>query len=67
MVADNATVRLRGGQVQEVRSARLDPGPERERVIDATFHQHPFPGNVVYYLARHHIQAVGEFFRLEPV
>ena len=67
MAADEATVRLRGGGVQAVRSVRLASGPERDGVIRATFRQHAFPGNVVYYLARQHITAVGEFFRLDPV
>jgi len=40
---------------------RLDPGPDRDRAILATW-QHPFPGNVVYRLARRHILAVGAYF-----
>jgi len=49
-----------------VRAVRLPPGDERDAVIAATWHQHPFPGSVWYYLARRHISAVGTYFRLEP-
>jgi len=49
------------------RPVRLTPGPEREAAIRATWRQHPFPGNLMYYLARDHIREVGTFFRLEPV
>ena len=47
-------------------AVRLDPGREREAAIRATS-QHPFPGNLIYRLARGHIRAKGVFFRLEPV
>lgn len=66
LASGRATVRLRSGRVAPVVARRLPAGPERDRVIRATFRQHPFPGNVVYFLARRHIEAVGEFFRLEP-
>jgi hypothetical protein len=49
-----------------VRPVRLGDGDERDAVISATWHQHPFPGNVLYFLARRHIRAVGAYFRLEP-
>jgi hypothetical protein len=42
----------------------LEPGPERDGVIRATFHQHPFPGGPVYWLFRRHVGAVGRFYRL---
>jgi deazaflavin-dependent oxidoreductase (nitroreductase family) len=42
----------------------LEPGPERDRAIAATW-QHVFPGNVVYRLAQRHILAVGVYFVLE--
>lgn len=60
-------VATRNGAATTVRAVHLGPGPEREAAIRATFTQHPFPGNVVYRLARRHIVAVGEYFRLEPV
>lgn len=43
----------------------LAAGPERDAVIKATG-QHPFPGNLIYRLARGHVQAVGRYYRLEP-
>jgi deazaflavin-dependent oxidoreductase (nitroreductase family) len=42
----------------------LSDAAERERVIAATWRQHPFPGNLVYWLARRHIRAVGRYYRL---
>jgi hypothetical protein len=45
--------------------ATLDPAGElRDRAILATG-QHPFPGNLVYRLARAHIRAAGVFFAIE--
>ena len=46
------------------RATRLEPGPEREAAIRATWQQ-PFPANVMYRLGRRHIRAVGVFFRLD--
>lgn len=43
----------------------LEPGPERDTVVRATFRQHPFPGNAIYRLAGRHVSATGVFFRLE--
>ena len=54
-----------GGGQRELAATLLGEGPEREAAIRATS-QHPFPGNVVYRLARGHVRAVGIFFRLEP-
>jgi len=45
----------------------LDPGPERDAVIRATWTQQPFPANVVYRAARRHVAAVGEYLRLDPI
>ena len=45
-------------------SRLLEPGPERDRAIAATW-QHVFPGNVVYRLARRHVLAVGVYFVLD--
>jgi hypothetical protein len=64
--AGHGEVRLHGLPSLLVRPVRLTPGPEREAAIRATWHQHPFPGNLMYYLARDHIRVVGTFFRLEP-
>jgi hypothetical protein len=43
----------------------LPASREREAAIRATWQQ-PFPGNLVYRLARRHILAVGVYFRLDP-
>jgi hypothetical protein len=45
-------------------ATRLSDGPEREQAIEAT-NQHPFPGNLVYRLARGHVRRAGVYFRLE--
>jgi len=50
-----------------VRAVCLHAGPEREAVIRATWTQQPFPGDVIYSLARNHIRAVGIYFRLLDV
>jgi len=64
LVAGRATLVWPGGERRDVLAILLDPGPEREAAIVAT-NQHPFPGNLVYLLARRHIRATGVFFRLE--
>jgi len=64
--AREAELHIRGVPPLLVRPIRLPPGPEREAAIRATWRQHPFPGNLLYWLARDHIRAVGTFFRLEP-
>ena len=48
----------------EIRPELLPDGEERRRVIAATWHQHIFPGNVIYWLARRHIFAVGRYYRI---
>ena len=50
-----------------VRAVRLPVGEERSDAIGATFRQHPFPGNVLYWLARRHIRAVGRYYRLDVI
>ena len=64
--AGTADIAFRRTAPITVRARRLDPGEERDRAIGATG-QHPFPGNIVYRLARRHIRAVGTFFAIEPV
>ena len=51
----------------EIRAELLPPGEERRRVIAETWHQHVFPGNVLYWLARRHNLAVGRYYRIEEV
>ena len=46
------------------RASILDPGPERDRAIQAT-DQHPFPGNLIYRHGRRHVLAAGRYDRLE--
>jgi hypothetical protein len=62
-----ASVVLPDGSVVEVAPILLDAGPERDAVIRATFRQHPFPGNVLYWMSRGNLRRVGRFYRLEPV
>lgn len=57
-------LRYHNGVEWPFRAARLEPGPERDAAIKATW-QHPFPGNVVYRLGRSHVRKTGVFFRLE--
>jgi hypothetical protein len=51
----------------DIRAELLPPGEERRRVIAATWHQHVFPGRVIYWLARSHIFEVGRYYRVERV
>lgn len=50
-----------------VRAVRLFGGPERDGVIRATWSQQPFPGNLVYALARRHVRDVGVYFRVTRI
>ncbi len=63
--AGRATIVAHRGPPLPVRAERVAPGPERDAVVRATFRQHPFPGNVLYWLARRHVRAVGTFYRIE--
>ncbi len=65
--AGEATVAAAGLGPVPVRAILLLPGDERAAAINATFRQHPFPGNVIYWLARRHVRAVGRYYRLEPI
>jgi hypothetical protein len=58
-----AELRWHDGRHVRVRAERLPAGPERDRAIRATV-QHPFPGNVVYWLGRRHVRDAGVFFRV---
>lgn len=49
-----------------VRGIPLAPGAERSAVIAATGAQ-PFPSGLIFRGARAHIEAVGAYYRLEPV
>lgn len=50
----------------EIHADLVPPGEERNRVVVATWSQHVFPGNVIYWLARRHIFAVGRYYRIRP-
>jgi hypothetical protein len=63
--APDATIEGARVGTSRVRPVVLEPGPEREAVVRATFRQHPFPGNALYRLAGRHVLATGVFFRLE--
>jgi len=48
-----------------VKPVPLEPGEERDAVVNGTSRQ-PFPANLVYRAGREHVRAVGSYFRLEP-
>jgi hypothetical protein len=60
-------LRAASGERTRYRVVRLRPGPERDAVIRATWSQQPFPGDVIYALARRHVAATGVYFRLERI
>jgi hypothetical protein len=62
--AGEADLVLRWPGTIPIRATLLPAGDLRDRAILATG-QHPFPGNLVYRLARSHIRAEGVFFLLE--
>lgn len=64
--AGTADIAFRRMSPITIRARRLEPGELRDRAIGSTG-QHPFPGNLVYRLARRHIRAVGVFFSIERV
>ena len=63
--AGTLELRARGRPPERLAAARLPAGAEREAVIRATWRQHPFPGDLLYRLARGHVRAGGVFYRLE--
>jgi hypothetical protein len=64
--AGGGELELRDGRRLRFTAALLEPGPEREAVIRATFRQHPFPGSLLYWLLRRHVRSAGRFYRLAP-
>ena len=46
---------------------RVEPGPQRDAVIRATWTQQPFPANLLYRAARRHVAAAGTYLRLAPI
>ncbi len=63
--ASRVVVRLPGGPATVHRATRLPIGAERSAAIAAAGRQQPWPGNWLYTAARRHIEAVGEYFRLD--
>lgn len=66
LAAAGSAVVVRGNERVDVTPVLLGDGPERSAVIKATSRQ-PFPANLVYRVGRNHIEAVGSYFRLEPM
>ena len=67
--AGAGTLRYPGGGTWRFKATLMDPvtaPDDREAAIRATA-QHPFPGNVIYRLARAHVRATGVYFRLEDI
>ncbi len=64
--AGTADIHFRRSPPVTVACRRLEPGALRDRAIASTW-QHPFPGNLVYRLARAHIRAEGVFFAISRV
>ena len=64
--AGSGTVAHGGGRATPVRAFLLPDRPERDRAIAAALEQQPWPANWLYRAARHHVAAVGVYFRLEP-
>ncbi len=63
--AGGGEMRFHRGRRLAFRATKLEPGPERDAVIRATFRQHPFPGTALYWLFRGHVRAQGRFYRVE--
>ena len=64
--AGEATLLRRGSPPMRVRGVPLAPGAERSAAIAATGSQ-PFPSGMIFRGARAHIEAVGAYYRLEPI
>lgn len=62
--AGTADILFRRSPLVTVAGRRLEPGALRDRAIASTG-QHPFPGNLIYRLAREHIRAEGVFFAID--
>jgi hypothetical protein len=65
--ASTARLRIHGLDPIAVRARLLSPGREREAAVRATWSQHPFPGGLLYSLARDHVRARGRYFRILPL
>ncbi len=65
--AGGGVLELHDGRRLTFHAALLGDGPERDAVIRATYRQHPFPGGLLYWLFRRHLNAAGRFYRVTPV
>jgi hypothetical protein len=63
--AGGGEIQFRDGRAERFEATLLEPGRERDAAIRATFRQQPFPANVLYWLSRGHLRAVGRLYRLE--
>jgi hypothetical protein len=64
--AGGGEIEHRDGRREPFRATLLEPGPERDAAVRASFTQHPFPGGPLYWLFRGNVRAVGRFYRLSP-
>ncbi len=67
LATGHAAILYRDGRRIPYRATVVAGGRERAAVIRSTFGQQPIPANLFYWLGRRHIEAVGMYFRLEPV
>ena len=66
IAAGECQVVRRDGIPVRVAAEELEPGPERDAVLDASGRQ-PAPAGFVYRHARRHVDAAGRYFRLTPM
>ena len=60
------SIRMPGLAAVTAHVTRLEPGdPERSAAIEAAGRQQPWPANWLYAAAWRHIEAVGDYFRIE--
>ena len=62
--AGGGALRFAGGDPIPMSVELLEPGDERRHVIEATWHQHVFPGPILYWLARRHVMVAGRYYRV---
>jgi hypothetical protein len=65
--AGGGEIEARDGTRERFTAILLEPGPERDAAIRATFTQHPFPGGPLYWLFRGNLRATGRFYRIDTV
>ena len=65
--AGGGVLEVRDGSREPFTATLLEPGPERDAVIRASFRQHPFPGGPLYWLFRANVREAGRFYRIDHV